>query len=150
MRKCLLVLVVALSLGFAPAPFRRPATPRPIELEEDVIEMQQRTFSIPIRIVLERVKDIHRLRLYFSDDKGATWKLHKEWKPTSSKGEIPFTAPRDGHFWFGIQVVSKDGADPADIKKVPPGQKLYVNANKRRVKYPAPRARGKFPTPPPR
>jgi len=104
----------------------------PIPLEYGVIELPARKMSIPILYNADRLNEIESMSAYVSTDRGKTWKLLRECKPTDT--EVPFDAPRDGLYWFALRVVMKGGhAEPADVNELQAAQKVYVNTAKRTV-----------------
>jgi hypothetical protein len=115
-----------LGLGFVP---------EPIELSRDVVVVEARQFDFPVEINPEFKGKIKCVRLFASEDKGKTWKHKKDCKPTDK--HISFTAPRDGLYYFALQVVFKDGTGkPEDVADLTPGMKVYVNRERKPVKDP--------------
>jgi hypothetical protein len=105
----------------------------PIELEKGVVEIQTRELTIPLLFDLDKVKQIQGVRLFFSTDRGKTWKHSKDWLTDTDK--MTFSAPKDGLYWFAVQIVSKDGKKlPATLKGLDPELKVYVNSAKRTIK----------------
>jgi uncharacterized protein (TIGR03067 family) len=67
--------------------------------------METRDFIIPIHV--HRAEDVARLRIFVSEDVGTSWKLHGEYGP--GEGESKFSAPRDGAYWFALQIEDRRG-----------------------------------------
>ena len=119
--------------GFALAFLGLALGAEPVELPKDVYEIGERRFVMPVKFDPDRLGEIKRVRVYVSEDRGATWKHVKDVK-SGDKG-VELTAPRDGHYWFALQVVLKDGtSDPADLDNLAPTMKVYVNAERRALK----------------
>jgi hypothetical protein len=119
--------------GFALAFLGLAFAADPIELPKDVFEMDARELAFPVVCDPERRDKIARIRLYVSEDRGKTWKHHKDCKPTDEL--LPFTAPRDGLYWFALQVELKDGkSEPADVASLTPAMKIYVNTERKALK----------------
>jgi hypothetical protein len=98
----------------------------PAELSRDATEVQSRDFAMPLTLDPDRRDTVKEIRLFVSEDRGKTWKHEKDYKPTDKR--VLFSAPRDGVYWFAVQVVSKDGKkDPAELNDLTPAQKVYVN-----------------------
>jgi hypothetical protein len=105
----------------------------PVDLPKDVFEIQTREFAFPVLCDPKQQDKIARIRLFVSEDRGKTWKHHKDCKPTDA--EVPFTAPQDGFFWFALQIEFKDGkSDPAELTDLTPCQKIYVNSELKTLK----------------
>src|SRR5690349_6964017 len=84
-----------------------------IELPKDVVEVQQRDFAMPLLFDPNRLDTIERVGLFISEDRGKTWKHKQDCKPNEE--QVTFTAPKDGLYWFALQVVLKDGKkEPAE------------------------------------
>ncbi|MDY3553465.1 hypothetical protein R5W24_002567 [Gemmata sp. JC717] len=67
-----------------------------------------------------------------SEDRGRTWRHEGDYGADTKL--IRFDAPDDGLYWFGLQVVFKDGtATPADVKQLKADRKVFVNTNGRPV-----------------
>lgn len=103
------------------------------ELPRDVYLIQTRKFAMPLGIAPAYKDKIETLRFFVSKDQGKTWKHKKDYKPRDK--EIIFTAPRDGHYWFALQIVLKDGSKkPDDLEDLDPMRKVYVNSERRPLK----------------
>jgi hypothetical protein len=84
----------------------------------DVTEWDDRSMRIPIDYNPEKRQQIDKLRLLVSIDKGKTWK--KELESGSDQSFFKFDAPRDGEYWFCLQVIDKTGkTDPTESALVP-------------------------------
>src|SRR5262245_20217616 len=105
----------------------------PIELDKDVEEMPTRDFAMPLRLAPDRKERVERIRLFVSEDRGKTWKHEKDYKPSDT--EVVFSAPRDGLYWFALQVVLKDGkSEPPKLEELPAAMKVYINSQRKALK----------------
>jgi len=96
------------------------------ELPSDVCEIKSRSFRMPLTLDGKHKDTIEGLRLFVSYDLGKTWKHQDDYKITDR--EVTFFAPADGLYWFGLQVLGKDGkCHPAKLEKLDPVRKVYVN-----------------------
>lgn len=100
----------------------------------DVVSMNRRNFAIPIEIKdPNRRAEIKQLILYVSADEGKEW--NQVAVATSDKASFPFTAPKDGLYWFTVGVVDQQGKQqPLSPYQVPPAQKVLVDTEKPIVK----------------
>jgi Aspartyl protease len=95
------------------------------EREDGIFETAAREFKFPLIIDPDRAAAIDRLRFFVSDDRGKTWKHNRDYEPGA--GNVIFKAPRDGEYWFALQVALKDGgANPADLEQLTPAHKVRV------------------------
>jgi len=95
----------------------------------DVWHMNQSRFSIPIKINPERRAEIKELILYASRDQGLTW--DQVARCTPEKESFPFHAQGDGSYWFCVAIVDQQNRqEPADLRKAPVGQKLFIDTGK--------------------
>lgn len=95
----------------------------------DVWHMNQSRFSIPIKINPERRAEIKELILYASRDQGLTW--DQVARCTPEKEAFPFHAQGDGSYWFCVAIVDQQNRqEPADLRKAPVGQKLFIDTGK--------------------
>jgi hypothetical protein len=102
-----------------PPPQRKPAP--------DEIEINSRTFSIPIMVTRER-NDIREVKLLCSVDGGGTWEQVATLPPTANA--FRFEAPADGIYWFNVAIVSRTGkAFPAEMVNTAPALKVLVRTN---------------------
>ena len=117
-------------------------------LEPEVIESQVRDFLLPVMVKNAEAREKFKcLCCWVSEDKGKSWKRHAEIPSTGT--EFRFVANRDGLYWFTLQIVLKDGkAEPAEVDKVPPGLKVYVNSERRTLILPHVVGRPALPPPP--
>jgi hypothetical protein len=92
----------------------------------DVVPMNSRNFSIPIRVAEGQRSKIKELILFASSDEGATWNQVSTAPP--DKEAFIFYAPGDGLYWFNICVVDAQGhREPPDIYRSAPRQKVLVD-----------------------
>ena len=102
-----------------------------VELTADVQEVKGRRFLMPM--VVEQPERIKAIKLFVSEDGGRSWKFVKEYEPTAK--HVEFEAPRDGHYWFALQIVSTDGKSyPATTADLVAERKAYVNAEHKVLK----------------
>src|SRR5262249_53961871 len=93
--------------------------------EPEPIELNTRSFEVPVATRPDRRAEVKELLLYVSDDQGKTWRLAE--RITPDRTGFVFTAPKDGVYWFSVAIIDKQGRqDPADVSKEPPGQKVLV------------------------
>jgi hypothetical protein len=105
----------------------------PAELPKDVYEIETRQFAMPLGGKSDDRAKIEKILLFVSEDQGKNWKHKKGYKP--SDRQATFTAPRDGQYWFAVQVVLKDGnREPAELDDLAPQMKVYVNSERRTLK----------------
>jgi hypothetical protein len=72
--------------------------------------LNDRDFNIPYRVNPNRAKEIAKLRLYVSTDKGKEWRRVQTVNTEKTKdGNFEFHASADGDYWFALQTISKDG-----------------------------------------
>jgi hypothetical protein len=94
--------------------------------------------SIPITINPDQRNSLRELVLYCSKDEGKTW--DQAGQATPDKTAFPFTAPRDGKYWFTIQTVDKSGVrSPPDVMAAPVGQRIIVDTIKPLIRVKADR-----------
>jgi hypothetical protein len=92
----------------------------------EVVYINQRTFTIPIYVAPERRRDVREVVLYVSGDQGRTWETYA--RNTPDRKGFDFVAKSDGSFWFNVAVVDQQGRqEPADVYRVPVGQKIQVD-----------------------
>ena len=98
------------------------------KLTSDVTVIEQRSFRIPVNLDDERKDKIKELRVFFSEDRGKSWRHAGDFEPTAD-GAV-FNATEDGLYWFALQVVFKDGtSEPADPKRLCVDTKVFVNTS---------------------
>ena len=103
----------------------------PVEIPKDVLEFSEREFRMTLKTT--QTDAITQMRLYVSTDQGKTWKHVRDYRPTAKF--VQYKAPRDGQYWFSIQLVLKDGtSSPAQVKDLTPLRKLYINTRRRALK----------------
>jgi valyl-tRNA synthetase len=106
--------------------------PDSVQLSSDVVEIDARQFIVPFAFDDHR-HEIKQIRLFVSVDLGKTWKHVKDCK--RSEKRVEYSAPRDGQYWFAIQVEGKNGkSEPSDVAELTPGMKVYVNTERRELK----------------
>ena len=109
-------------LGMATV-FGQPASPDAPDYQVTKI----RSHKLVVNYKPERKKDIQEARLFVSDDQGQTWKMVQSIKP--SQDEFTFTAKADGLYYISMQIVFVNGpAEPVDVSRVPPAQKLVIDS----------------------
>jgi hypothetical protein len=93
---------------------------------DDITTMDKHSFRIPIFVDPARAKEIDWLYLHVSSDKGKTWKKAQGVSP--DKEFFAFSAPKDGLYWFAVQIVSKDlRLFPPTTRDMLPDQKVLVS-----------------------
>ena len=86
-----------------------------------------RTHKLGVNYKPERKKDIQEARLFVSRDQGQTWEMVQAIPP--SQEEFTFTAKTDGLYYISMQLVFLKGpAEPVDVSRVPPAQKLVIDS----------------------
>lgn len=107
--------------------FLKPrAAPPPVPVRPDPGALVTRSplawFSI--HLTAERAKEVKRVRLYVSEDRGRTWEHFQDYLP--GLREIRFVPFHGGQYWFAVQLVLKDGkTDPPDLRGLAVIQKFY-------------------------
>jgi hypothetical protein len=105
----------------------------PVEVAHDVEEINTLRFAFPLMVDPDRREKIERIELYVSTDRGCTWKLHSDSKPTAKS--VLFNAPRDGLYLFALRVVFVSGkSEPEELGDLVPQQKVYVNSKQLELK----------------
>jgi hypothetical protein len=104
----------------------------PVELPRDLHEIQTQRFAMPIGVANNLHDTIEQIRLFVSEDQGKTWRHKKDYKPSDK--QVLFTAPRDGIYWFALQVVLKDGSQIPDDLDDLVATKVCVNSERRSLK----------------
>ncbi len=121
--------------GFALAFLCPLLTVEPKQLPVDVVEIHKRQLEFPLRIYPPRKGEVECVRHFVSADQGKTWKHTKDYKTTDQA--MTFMAPRDGEYWFALQVILKSGERaPSKIEALTPGLKVYVNSARKPFKKP--------------
>ena len=115
--------VTALALLGLVTTLGQPALPD----AQDIQVTKVRTHKLGVNYKPERKKDIQEARLFISRDQGQTWELAQAIPPTQD--EFTFTAKSDGLYLISMQLVFLKGlAEPPDVSKVPPAQKLIIDS----------------------
>ncbi|HLJ95155.1 MAG TPA: RNA polymerase sigma factor [Gemmataceae bacterium] len=114
---------------------RSAAIPSPIafvRVAPDVVELHERTFSIPVHVQPDRRATLRQLFLFASTDQGKTWAQVAAISPDADR--FVFHASMDGLYWFMVQTLGWDGRfDPRDLTgNVPPRFKVLVNTGSHR------------------
>jgi hypothetical protein len=76
--------------------------------QQSVYNLKTRKFHFPVILAPEITEKVASVRLYYSDDRGRTWKLYNEYVMQKDLF-IAFEAPDDGLYSFLLQTVFKDG-----------------------------------------
>jgi hypothetical protein len=107
--------------------FPPPTSPRPVQRDDGAWEVRSRDFGLPVRIDPARRAEVVTVRLFVSRDGGKTWEHCQDTAPDEDR--VRFSAPRDGTYWFAVQVVLKDDVkDPPDLKDLVPTMKVHVKS----------------------
>jgi hypothetical protein len=115
--------VTALALLGLVTTLGQPAMPD----AQDIQVTKVRTHKLGVNYKPERKKDIQEARLFISRDQGQTWELAQTIPP--SQDEFTFTAKSDGLYFISMQLVFLKGqAEPPDVSKLPPAQKLIIDS----------------------
>lgn len=113
-------LLGVLGLGLA---FATPGSAQNAE----VSYTQKRQFDIPFLINADEAARLREVQLYVADEVNRNWRLYKRNPPTERA--FPFTATRDGLFYFLVRTVDTDGqAVPAQLDGAPPGLKIVIKS----------------------
>jgi Aspartyl protease len=105
------------------------AVAEPPDVPRDVVVLRSRSFNFPTAWDTQGTKGVELVRLFVSDDRGATWKRVSDHKPGDKRA--PFKADRDGEFWFSLQTQRTDGSlEPAMIERLTPAMKVRVVTEK--------------------
>jgi hypothetical protein len=130
---CVLALFVPAMASAAAPPAAVPTPPLipnpppiPNAKEPEPVFINQRNFTIPIRVPPDRQDEVRALLLYCSRDQGKTWYVPACVTP-DRKG-FEFSTDRDGLYYFSIVVIDQEGRiDPPDVYREPPGQKICID-----------------------
>lgn len=115
--------------------------------DADVTTLKTREFMLPLMVDPARQAEIASIHLCVSTDNGKTWKQVALALPSDTK--IVYAAPRDGTYWFAVQVTGKDGKTlPADGDLLPL-QKVVVDTKQAAAAPPAPPVPAPAPPQPP-
>ena len=93
----------------------------------DYYPIKSRTLKLDIDYKPEQRQNIQQVQLCISRDQGQTWEVADAVTP--DKDHFVFNAKDDGLYWLNMVIVFRDGKkDPPDVTRVPPAQKLLVDA----------------------
>jgi hypothetical protein len=97
-----------------------------------VHQTSERRFHLPIRIEPKARETVAAFRLWYTVDKGKTWKLHQEVK-INERSDFAFAAPEEGLYAFCLQTVQRDGTYvPATTRDLRPELWVQVGPRVRR------------------
>lgn len=88
---------------------------------------RERGFGIPFHPIetLDRQR-IDEVQLYWSTDRGRTWRQYANAR--SDARSFPFSAPRDGEYWFAVRTRDREGRlYPPTLEGVAPGLRVIVD-----------------------
>ena len=92
----------------------------------DVVYLNQLGIKIPLDIRSADRQHIKELHLYSSTNEGKTWEQQSV--IPADQDSFKFYAPRDGLYWFAIDVVDHEGKhNPPDMYKARPSQKIVID-----------------------
>ena len=94
--------------------------------QEPVDYARKRGFYVPFSLRPEDIGRIREVQLYVSENQGRAWRLYRSVGPSETR--FPFSADRDGEYWFIIRTL--DTADqyyPATIDGQPPGLRVIID-----------------------
>ena len=115
--------VTALALLGLATTMGQPALPD----AQDFQVTKVRSHKLGVNYKPERKKDIQEARLFVSRDQGQTWEMVQAIPPTQD--EFTFTAKADGLYYISMQLVFLKGpAEPVDVSRVAPAQKLVIDS----------------------
>jgi hypothetical protein len=98
--------------------------------DEVTYTVNSRKFMVPVYISRTERDKIDHLVLYSSSDKGQTW--CEVTKVFPDQHSFVFSAPRDGIYWFLVQIIDKDETkEPANFSKTKPNLKVAVATKSR-------------------
>jgi hypothetical protein len=93
----------------------------------DYFPIKSRTLKLDIEYKPEQRNSIQQVQLVVSRDQGQTWQVADA--VTRDKDHFVFNAEADGLYWLNMVIVFQNGKkDPPDVTRVPPAQKLLVDA----------------------
>ncbi|MGL4465503.1 MAG: hypothetical protein ACRC1K_25415 [Planctomycetia bacterium] len=96
---------------------------------DDGVFTAQASFRIPLDLTDAERARTKAVRLFVSENQGATWNLAGE--GDAAQPFVAYQAPRDGRYWFSVALVDAAGVQaPRDVALVPPGLKVVVDAVK--------------------
>lgn len=112
--------------GFALVLLSAALAADPVQWPKDVYEISERHFAMPLNHHSEGRGREKRIRLFVSTDMGKSWTHLKDVQPSDEK--VQFSAPRDGMYWFALQIELKDRTLLTSPMKV------YVNSEGKALK----------------
>jgi hypothetical protein len=111
-----------------------PSVPPP-----EVVYIDRQRFTIPIRVLPERQREVRELLLYLSRDRGKTWEVYA--RATPDKRGFDFSSDSDGLFYFSIMVIDRNGRqNPPDVSAAPVGQAICIDTKKPQLELTAERS----------
>ena len=124
-----LIASVAILIGIFSFPLPQPvhaqtgASSPPVRPPE-LTGTRQAEFDIPFTLQADQ-QGIVQVVLHVSRDQGRTWEAHSTRPP--SAGQLPFRAPAEGEYWFGIQTVNRHGVRLPPDHQLRPGLRVVVD-----------------------
>lgn len=104
----------------------------------ELIPTNSRIHKLQIQYKEEQRKQIQRVELCVSRDRGSVWTVSDAVTP--DKDHLLLKAPADGEYWVKMVIVFRDGSrDPSDVTKTPPDFKMLIDATPPVVKLNATR-----------
>jgi hypothetical protein len=101
---------------------------------DDTVYLNQLAIKIPFDIKPADRQQISELHLYRSTDEGKTWNQEAILKP--DQDGYKFTAPKDGLYWFTVDVVDLKGIhNPKDMAQAKPAQKIVIDTLKPLIRF---------------
>ena len=98
----------------------------------DYYPLNVRSLKLDIDYQPERRQEIQQVQLLVSRDEGQTWAVVAAVTP--DKDHFVFTADSDGKYWINMVIVYRNGMkEPPDVTRVPPAQKLLIDATQPEV-----------------
>jgi hypothetical protein len=90
----------------ADEPAEQEAAPQP---STQAVVTRQMEFQLPFKVpkLDDKRSTPVEVRLFVSPDQGRTWQTHSRVRPEN--GHCPFAAKSDGHYWFMIRTVDRQG-----------------------------------------
>ena len=82
------------------------------------------SFKLPFKLDSDPL-NVSEIILFLSTDEGLTWEVAGKVSPL--KDYFVYTAPKEGTYWFSLQVVGTDGSkEPPKITRNSPGLTVIV------------------------
>jgi hypothetical protein len=95
------------------------------QAQDSIITTYEKELKFPIVLDEKNREKCFQLWLCVSTDKGKTWMVADKGGPETMK--FLFKVPKNGSYWFSVQVVYKDMTrKPSDLSKEPPGLQILV------------------------